>query len=1051
MSIKRLLVSFMAMIVILAGLQLAPNSASANTNYLTVKKTASPSTILEGEEVEVKLDITGNPPVNVVLPNDVVLIIDRSGSMGTQKMEDAKNSAKGFIDLMDFSKHRVGIVDYSDSSKTFDLTTDTAAAKNYISNLRSGGGTATGDAILKAKEMLQNHRDNAQPVIVLLTDGDATIPNDNPYQFALDTANEAKEAGIVFYTIALLEANANPETSGPNILMKEMATTAHHHHFVLGSVGLSDIYAAIVQEIGLASAYDVVVNDVISDKFEIVPGSYDNNIPRPTVDGNKLVWNFLEMKKDTLTFTYKIRHKKDSGVGSLPVNASGSTITYKDYTGASKQAAIPNPLVTVKYPAPVITSVTPGEGKVTGGDTVTITGEFFRDKARVSFAGTYSSKVDYISPTEVKALVPAGYQGTAELKLINTDGQAAVATYVYYDDPIITSVSPNNGALEGNTLVQVRGSAFMRGAKVKFGDTYATNVTFSHSGYVSATTPAGIAPGTVDVTVENPDERTATLPQSFTYNEPPKMTISSISPATGLVTGGETITVNGTLIQPGTKVFFGDIEGTNYKYSSLTYILVNAPANPNAGPVDVRVEGPNGYSVILPLAYTYETPPPPPAPTIKSVTPAEGKLAGGDSIYVDGSGFQSGVKVFFDDIEVTQATLVNPSRIRVITPPWAVPGKVSITVTNPDQQTVSLSDAFEYLAPPPPPMPSIKSLTPASGPFDGGNRVYVDGQNFVNGAQVYFNDQAIATTFVNATRLSITAPPATVAGYVNVKVVNPDAQSVEKANAYLYDPPIVIPAPEITSISPNSGLTTGNYIIDINGQNFQRNATVTIGANQLNLYSFMSSSRVRVMVPASSIVGAVDVTITNPDGQNHTVQNGFNYEEPKLTITKLIPGNGPLAGNTSIYVDGANYDPGLTVTFNGQPISFTYINSTRIRIITPAGTVPGPVPIVLTNPTGTSATIDFVYDAPPEIPAPTITRLTVSSSSIAGGYTMYVDGSGYQNGGIIDFGGTIIIPQFVNSTRFKITVPPAAGPGVISVKVINPDGKESNTKDFEYK
>ncbi|MEC0310736.1 IPT/TIG domain-containing protein [Paenibacillus lautus] len=1050
MHIKRLLVSLMVMTVIFAGLQLAPDSASAN-NYLTVNKTVSPSSILEGEEVEVSLDITGTPPVDVVLPNDVVLIIDRSGSMGTQKMEDAKNSAKGFIDLMDFSKHRVGIVDYSDTSRTFELTTDTAAAKNYISSLKSGGGTATGDAILKAKEMLQNHRDDAQPVIVLLTDGDATIPTSNPYQFALDSANEAKEAGIVFYTIALLETNANPETSGPNLLMKEMATTAHHHHFVLGSVGLSDIYAAIVQEIGLASAYDVVVNDVISDKFEIVPGSYDNNIPRPTVDGNKLSWSFLEMKKDTLTFTYKIRHKKDSGVGSLPVNASGSTITYKDYTGASKQAAIPNPLVTVKYPAPIITTVTPGEGKVTGGETVTITGEFFRDKARVSFAGTYSSKVDYISPTEVKALVPAGYQGTAELRLVNTDGQAAVATYIYYDNPLITSVSPNNGALEGNTVVQVRGSAFMKGAKVKFGDTYSPSVTFNNSSYLSARTPAGIAPGTVDVTVENPDERTATLPQSFTYNEPPKMTISSISPEKGLVTGGETITVIGTLIQPGTKVFFGDIEGSNYKYSSITSMVVNAPANPIAGPVDVRVEGPDGYSVTLPLAYTYETLPPPPAPTIKIITPAEGKLAGGDSIYVDGSGFQSGVMVFFDDMEITQATFINSSRIRVITPPWAVTGKVSITVINPDQQTASLSDAFEYLPPPPAPEPTLKAVTPGNGPFAGGNRVYVDGSNFVNGAQVYFNDQAVATTFVNATRLSITAPPATIQGYVNVKVINPDNKSVEKENAYSYDPPIIIPAPEITSISPNLGLTTGNYIIDIYGKEFQKNATVTIGANQINLYSYVNSTRVRVMVPASSIVGAVDVTITNPDGQSHTVQNGFTYEEPKLTVTRITPGNGPLAGNTSVYVDGANYDPGMTVTFNGQPISFTYVNNTRIRIITPAGTVSGPVPIVLTSPAGTTASIEFIYDAPPPIPDPTITKLSVTSGSIAGGYTLYVDGSAFQNGATIDFGGTNIIPQFVNNTRFKITVPPAAGPGVISVKVINPDGKVSNSKDFEYK
>lgn len=1051
MKIKSWLSVFLALIIVFAGFQWFPTITSAADNYLTVNKTVNPSSILDGEEAEVKLDIKGTPPVNVVLPNDVILIIDRSGSMGTQKMEDAKNAAKGFIDLMDFSKHRVGIVDYSDTSRSFDLTTDATSVKNYISSIRANGGTATGDAIQQAMTMLQNHRDNAQPVIVLLTDGDATIPKDNPYQFALDKANQAKEAGIVFYTIALLGANDNPETSGPNKLLKEMATTAHHHHFVLGSVGLSDIYAAIVQEIGLASAYDVTVSDVISDKFEIVPGSYDNNIPKPTIEGNKLTWRFLELKQDTLSFTYKIRHKKGSGVGALPINASGSSITYKDYTGASRQASIPNPTVTVKYPAPVITSVTPAAGKVIGGDIVTITGENFRQKPQVSFAGRYSTQIEYISQTEVRVQVPAGNQGEAVVKLINDDGQAATATYTYYDDPVITSVLPNNGLLEGNTLVQIRGSAFMKGVKVKFGDTYSSNVTFNNSGYLFAITPAAAKPGTVDVVVENPDGRTTTLPQSYTYNEPPKMTITSITPDKGLTTGGETVTINGTLIQTGTKVFFGDVEGTNYKYSSLIKMLVNAPANSTPGKVDVRVEGPDGYSVTLPAAYTYENPPLPPAPTIVKVTPASGELTGGTTIYVDGTGFQAGAKVYFDGIEAPKVNFASSSRLTVTTPAWTAPGKVSIKVTNPDLQTTTLADAYEYLAPPPAPSPSISAILPATGPFLGGNRVYIDGQNFVNGAQVYFNDQAIPTTFVSSGRLSITAPTATSQGYVNVKVVNPDFKSAEKANGYLYDAPIVVPAPIITTISPNSGAMSGNYIIDINGENFQKNAKVTIGSTQLNLYSYVSANKVKVMVPASSTVGTVDVTITNPDGQSATLSAGFTYEEAKITISKLIPGNGPLAGGTSVYVDGTNYDPGMTVTFNGQPINFNYVSNTRIRIITPAGTVSGPVAVVLTNPSGSSATAQFTYDTPPVVPAPSITSLTLTSGSTVGGYTLYIDGASYQSGATVDFGGTVINAQFVSSSRLKVTVPPASAPGIVSVKVINPDGKISNTKDFQYK
>ncbi|MGW8824337.1 IPT/TIG domain-containing protein [Paenibacillus lautus] len=1051
MNHKRWFISLLVMVIFVAGIAVQPLQTYAADNYVTVTKTVSPTKILEGEEVEVKLDITGTPPVNVVLPNDVVLIIDKSGSMGTEKMEHAKSAAKGFIDLMDFTKHRVGIVDYSDSSNQFDLTTDSAAAKSYISTINARGGTATGDAIVTAKEMLQNHREGAQPVIVLLTDGDATIPSSNPYQYALDKANEAKEAGIVFYTIALLGASDNPDTSGPNKLLMDMATTSHHHHFVLGSVGLSEIYAAIVKEIGLASAYDVVVKDAISSNFEIVPDSYNHNIPRPTIEGNTLTWRFLELKLDTLSFSYKIRHKTGSSVGVLPVNATGSEITYKDYAGASKRTIIPNPNVTVTYPTPIITSVEPNEGKVTGGDMITIRGEHFRDNPKVSFAGTYSSQVQYISPNEVKAVVPPGYQGIAELKLINTDGQTAIDNYTYYDDPVITLISPNNGPLDGNTTVQVRGSAFLREAKVKFGENYSPKVTFNNSGYLSAVTPAGVEPGTVDVIVENPDGRSATLPQSFTYNEMPKMTITSITPDQGSTKGGETIAVNGTLIQPGTKVFFGDTEGSNYKYSSIVKMLVTAPSQIDPGTVDIRVESPDGYSVTLPLAYTYIAPPPPPAPIITKITPSEGKLAGGDSVFVDGSNFQNGVKVLFNDTELSNVTFVNETRVRVITPQWTVPGKVNVTIVNPDQQSSVKIEGFEYLAPPPEPDPVITSIIPGNGPFVGGNRVYIDGQNYKDGAKVYFNDREIETKFVSASRLQITAPAATVEGYVNVKVVNPDQNSAEKLNGYLYDPPIIIPAPAITTVSPNFGSKTGNYIIDINGSDFQKNAKVIIGSTELNLYSYVSASKVKVRVPASTTAGSVDVTIINPDGQSNTLPNGFTYEEPQITISKLTPSNGPLAGNTSVYVDGTNFDPALTVSFNGQPLAFTYVNATRIRIVTPPGTVSGTVPVVLTNPSGLNATAQFTYDAPPPVPAPYITKLTVTSGSTAGGYIMYIDGSAYQNGASIDFGGNIITPQYVNSSRLKITVPPSPTPGIIQVSVVNPDGKVSNSVNFEYK
>ena len=46
-------------------------------------------------------------------PSDIMLIIDRSGSMRETKIADAKDAAKAFVNLTDPSKHRIGLVSWS--------------------------------------------------------------------------------------------------------------------------------------------------------------------------------------------------------------------------------------------------------------------------------------------------------------------------------------------------------------------------------------------------------------------------------------------------------------------------------------------------------------------------------------------------------------------------------------------------------------------------------------------------------------------------------------------------------------------------------------------------------------------------------------------------------------------------------------------------------------------------------------------------------------------------------------------------------------------------
>ncbi|WP_197081652.1 IPT/TIG domain-containing protein [Paenibacillus sp. E194] len=1052
--VNRIAVLMLTFLITISGINIP--YASAATDYVTATKLVNPASILVGEETEVTLNIEGTPPVNVVKPNDVILVIDRSGSMGTDKMRDAKESAKGFIDLMDFTKHRVGIVDYSSDIKNFDLTTDKAAAKSYIDKITANGGTATADAIGKAQELLANHRPDAQPVIVLLTDGAATVGGDglSAFDYALKKALEAKDAGIVFYTIALLNAGENPESSEPNKLMKNMATTARHHHFVLGSVGLNEIYGAIVKEIGLTSAYDVTVTDEVSDQFEIVPNSYDHNIPKPVVTGNTLTWKFLELKKDTLTFTYKVRHKSDGKNGNIPVSTTKSMITYKDYTGVERSYRTPSASVEVKYPAPVITSVTPDKGNVTGGESVTIKGANFRPNPTVTFGSAYAKNVTYVNDKEITVETPAGSQGKVSVKVTNDDNQFALTDFNYYANPEITSITPSNGPMGGGTTIKVYGKYFLKGVKVKFGENYSPNVSYNNDVSLSVDLPATDKPGPVDVVIENPDGTTVTSKGGFTYNEPPKMELISVSPTEGITTGGETVALIGKEFQKGAEVFFNDVKIPTVSFISTEKLSIKTPVWADAATVDVKVVNPDGKPAALTQAFKYVTPPPPPAPTIKSISPNSGRMDVSTMIYIDGTDFVKGAKVVFGGSDELSADFIDSTRMRIRTPLWDKAETVDINVINPDGQKSESGKEFTFLPIPEKQPPAIKSVIPSNGPMAGGTMIYVDGAEFQKGAKLYLikgaTEVELEPEFINATRLRLRTPATTESGPVDIKVVNPDNKSVVFQTGFTYDAPPVFPDPVITSVSPNSGNKKGGNIIDIMGTDFQKGATVTIDTTTVSLYAYIDSTRVRVKVPAAN-PGSVDVTLTNPDGKSSKMANGYTYEESKPEITSITPNKGPFNGGTLVYVDGIYLEPSIVVTFNGNVIDYEFINSTRIRFRTPPAQKPGPVDIVLTHPSGASVTAQFTYDEPPVIPAPKISVLLPASGSVNGGTMVYVDGANYQKGATVTFNGVSYTAEFINSTRVRLRSPQAAAPGIVEVKVINPDGKESNGMNFEYK
>ena len=266
-----------------------------------------------------------------------------------------------------------------------------------------------------------------------------------------------------------------------------------------------------------------------------------------------------------------------------------------------------------------INGVGPGSGPAAGGTLVTISGSGFTQSASVAFGGIAAASVMVVSPTQLQAITPAHTSGTVSIAIMeNPHNQSAMLpgsfTYITKSTtstnstssgsstPIaVSGASPTAGPTSGGTVVTITGTGFQAGASVAFGASNSTAVTVTSSTQINAISPPASS-GTVAITVTNPDGQSTSLPSGFTYGS--GLSLGSISPSTGPVTGGTTVTILGSGFQSGASVSFGGIAATSVKLVSSTEIQAVSPVSP-AGTVTIVVTNSDSQGGTLESAFTY--------------------------------------------------------------------------------------------------------------------------------------------------------------------------------------------------------------------------------------------------------------------------------------------------------------------------------------------------------------------------------------------------------------------------------------------------------------
>jgi hypothetical protein len=84
-----------------------------------------------------------------------------------------------------------------------------------------------------------------------------------------------------------------------------------------------------------------------------------------------------------------------------------------------------------------------------------------------------------------------------------------------------------------------------------------------------------------------------------------------------------------------------------------------------------------------------------PAPTLASILPTSGPIAGGTPVTLTGTGFVNGATVLFGTVGAAAVTFNDSTSLTAVTPAQGI-GTVAVTLTNPDTQTATLNAAFLY-------------------------------------------------------------------------------------------------------------------------------------------------------------------------------------------------------------------------------------------------------------------------------------------------------------------------------------------------------------------
>lgn len=183
-----------------------------------------------------------------------------------------------------------------------------------------------------------------------------------------------------------------------------------------------------------------------------------------------------------------------------------------------------------------------------------------------------------------------------------------------------------------------------------------------------------------------------------------------------------------------------------------------------------------------------------PAPTVASIAPTSGPVAGGTAVAITGTNFLNGAIALFGTapggLAAANCVQAGSTTLNCNTPDDNA-GPKDVTVVNVDGQNASLAGAYTYIIN----NPSISSISPATTTTNGDTLITITGSNFESGANVTvggplphagngeFGDNV---KVVSGSTITITSPAFPAGTTADVTVNNPDGGTATDSGALTY-------------------------------------------------------------------------------------------------------------------------------------------------------------------------------------------------------------------------------------------------------------------------